>query len=273
MIKNKKIKNKYTAPALEKGLDILELLSHSKNGLTQAEIANYLNRSVNEIYRMLNILTLRHYIEVDKKTDVYNLTYKLLEISFHHQPIKNLIEKSVPIMREVARLCNQSLHLSIYSAGKLLVIAQVDSPSTFNYAVAVGSTFDLLETSSGRVLLSFQNEFERNRRLKRRKIFIKLEKNYHLSLSELKIIENKFSSKTIHEILKKGFEVVESLQIKGITNISVPLFDYSGTAIAAITIPFATRINSQNNLNIKKTREILLDYTKGLSKIFGYQQK
>ena len=106
-------------------------------------------------------------------------------------------------------------------------MAQVDSPSAFNYAVAAGSTFDLLETSSGRVLLSFQNEQERSRRLKRRKLFIKLEKNYHLSFSQLKSIENKFSSKTIHEILKNRYEVVESLQIKGITNISVPIFDNS----------------------------------------------
>ena len=38
----KKNKINYSAPALEKGLDILELLSKSKNGLTQAEIAKKL---------------------------------------------------------------------------------------------------------------------------------------------------------------------------------------------------------------------------------------
>ena len=113
-----KKKIKYTAPALEKGLDILELLSQSKDGLTQAEIANKLKRSVNEIYRMLNILTQRNYIEADKNSDIYNLTYKLLETSLNHHPIKNLIQKTIPMMRELAQLCNQSLHLSIYSAGK-----------------------------------------------------------------------------------------------------------------------------------------------------------
>ena len=41
-------KNTYSAPALEKGLDIIELLSRSFLGLSQAEIAKELKRSVNE---------------------------------------------------------------------------------------------------------------------------------------------------------------------------------------------------------------------------------
>ena len=57
-MKQKKLSKSYSAPALDKGLDILELLSSSDNGLTQAEIASRLNKSVNEIYRMLS--TLRH---------------------------------------------------------------------------------------------------------------------------------------------------------------------------------------------------------------------
>ena len=59
-----KTKKNYSAPALEKGLDIIELLSESSDGFSQAEIAKELNRSVNEIYRMLNILVSRNYIEL-----------------------------------------------------------------------------------------------------------------------------------------------------------------------------------------------------------------
>ena len=41
----KKNKKNYSAPALEKGLDIIELLSDSNQGLSQAEIAKKLNTS------------------------------------------------------------------------------------------------------------------------------------------------------------------------------------------------------------------------------------
>ena len=73
-----KVKKNYSAPALEKGLDIIELLSKSSIGFSQAEIAKELNRSVNEIYRMLNILALRNYIELDEDTERYKLTFILL---------------------------------------------------------------------------------------------------------------------------------------------------------------------------------------------------
>ena len=266
-----KLKKNYSAPALEKGLDIIELLSKSSVGFSQAEIAKELKRSVNEIYRMLNILVARNYIELNQDNDRYKLTFKLLQLSSQHQPIKNLMQKSLPMMREVAQLCNHSVHLSIYYAGKLLVIGQVDSPSSFNYSVTTGSTFDLLETSSGRVILAFQTVEERRRRLERRKLFIKLQKKKNnLPSSDL---EKKFSSKIIHEIKKNKCEVVKSLQVNGVTNISVPVFDHTNQAIAAVTIPFLQRIkkDSLNDISLISTTKILKDHALTLSKSLGFQ--
>ena len=266
-----KSKKNYSAPALEKGLDIIELLSRSSAGFSQAEIAKELERSVNEIYRMLNILVARNYIELDLDNDRYKLTFKLLQLSSQHQPIKNLMQKSFPMMREVAQLCNHSVHLSIYYAGKLLVIGQVDSPSSFNYSVTTGSTFDLLETSSGRVILAFQTVEERRRRFERRKLFIKLQKKKNnLPSSDL---EKKFSSKIIHEIKKNKCEVVKSLQVNGVTNISVPVFDHTNQAIAAVTIPFLQRIkkDSLNDISLISTTKILKDHALTLSKSLGFQ--
>jgi DNA-binding IclR family transcriptional regulator len=266
-----KPKKNYSAPALEKGLDIIELLSSSILGYSQAEIAKQLNRSVNEIYRMLTILVSRNYIELDEDTERYKLTFKLLQLSSKHQPIKNLMQKSLPMMREVAQMCNHSVHLSIYYAGKLLVIGQVDSPSFFNYSVKIGSTFDLLETSSGRILLAFQTEEERQRRLKRRKLFMKLQKKKNITF--LSVLEKKFSSKIIFEIIKNNCEVVKSLQIDGVTNISVPIFDHTDQAIAAVTIPFLQRINrnSLNDLNLIKTTKLLKEQALQLSKNLGFR--
>ena len=231
-------KKNYSAPALDKGLDILELLAVSASGLTQAEIAEHLNKSVNEIYRMLNTLKVRNYLEFDSSTDSYKLSYKLLNLSASFNPTKTLLQKANPIMREITTLIGQSIHLSIYTAGKLLVIAQNDSGSKFNYHVTVGSTFDLLETSSGRVILTFQSEKERQRRLLRRKTFLSFDKKSNLPKVKIKELEKKYSKQTIHRIKKDGCEIVKSLQISGITNISFPIFDYSGYAIAALTALF-----------------------------------
>ena len=53
---------RYAAPALEKGLDILEAFASEPAGLTGSEVARRLGRSVGEIFRMLVCLERRGYI-------------------------------------------------------------------------------------------------------------------------------------------------------------------------------------------------------------------
>jgi DNA-binding IclR family transcriptional regulator len=53
-------KTTYSAPALEKGFDIVELLGPAPDGLTPTEIAQKLNRSLSEIFRILVVMERRH---------------------------------------------------------------------------------------------------------------------------------------------------------------------------------------------------------------------
>ena len=269
-MKQKKQFRNYNAPALDKGLDILELLSNSNGGLTQAEIASQLNKSVNEIYRMISTLRNREYVEFNKETDIYNLSYKILNMAAKFEPVKSLTSRANPLMKEITIKTNQSIHLAIFTRGRILLIAQQDSPSFFNYHMSVGSNIDALQTSSGRVILTFQTEEERDRMMERRKFYIKLDKNPNTNSSDLKKIENKFSKKTMQKIYKDRFEVVKSLQIKGVTNITVPIFDFTNSAVAALTIPFVDRIIG-NELNIKLVTNLLVSYGKKLSFNIGYR--
>ena len=54
---------KYRAPALEKGLDILELLARHGAPMTTSQMAATLGRSVSELFRMVLALEFRGYIE------------------------------------------------------------------------------------------------------------------------------------------------------------------------------------------------------------------
>ncbi len=264
------VQSYYSAPALDKGLDIIELLAVSADPMTQAQIASHLGKSVNEIYRMLNTLKERGYLDFNEKSDQYSLSYKLLTLVSSFNPIKTLIEKAIPAMKEITVKTQHSIHLSIYTAGKLLVIAQQDSPSPFNYHVAVGSTFDLLETSSGRVLLTFQSEQERKRRLQRRKLFMNTDTstNRNVPKNLIKRIEKQYTNKTIHKIKRSGCEIVKSLQIEGVTNISYPIYDNSCYAVAAITTPFIRKLYEK--ITVKEASEILSKYSIKLSKELGY---
>ena len=53
--------DRYRAPALDKGLDILEVLASQARGLTRAEIVKEMGLGPSQIYRMLERLVARGY--------------------------------------------------------------------------------------------------------------------------------------------------------------------------------------------------------------------
>ncbi|QOH38749.1 sugar-specific transcriptional regulator TrmB family protein [Burkholderia cepacia] len=120
--------DRYRAPALDKGLDILELLSEQKEGLTRTEITKELGRNASEIYRMLERLVARRYVMRSTGGDRYTLSLKLFSLAHRHPPMSRLIAEALPPMQRFADSSEQSCHLSVYDRGNLLVIAQVDGP-------------------------------------------------------------------------------------------------------------------------------------------------
>src|ERR1700675_4903352 len=75
---------RYAVPALDRGLDVIELLAREIDGLTLNEIARLLGRTSSELFRTLNALCRRGYIGQDG--DRYSLTLKLFELAHRHKP-------------------------------------------------------------------------------------------------------------------------------------------------------------------------------------------
>jgi DNA-binding IclR family transcriptional regulator len=232
-----KAEKKYQAPALEKGLDILEVLSNHASGLSQVEIARELGRSVGEIFRMLVVLCDRGYLSLDPHTDRYALTTKLFEVSHRYPKIKRLTSLAVPVMNALSEKLQQSVHLAIISEGRVLVIGQVDSPGYHLMSVRLGAKLDVWKASSGRVILAHSPKSELDQ-------FIVA----HPPGSEE---ETNAIRKELAKVRKKGYEERKSYVIKGVVNISVPLVDYSGQAIACLTIPMIESVEGDNRAKRK----------------------
>src|SRR5580698_9090057 len=115
--KPKKVMN-YATPALEKGLDVIELLAHQPEGLTKSEVARKLDRTVSEIFRMLLCLERRGYIaQVDQ--DRYALTLKLFKLVQEHPPTERLIPDAFPVMNRFAHETLQSCHIGVLESARV----------------------------------------------------------------------------------------------------------------------------------------------------------
>jgi DNA-binding IclR family transcriptional regulator len=57
-------------------------------------------------------------------------------------------------MRDLSRSLRESVHLSVLSRGKLVVLAQEESPEPRRLSIEVGGRFPVVHTVSGRLLLA-----------------------------------------------------------------------------------------------------------------------
>ena len=227
-----KAREKYRAPALEKGLDIVELLAEHGNGLSQSDIAGALNRSQSEIYRMLTTLVRRGYVVRTAEADRYVLSLKTFVLSQRHPPVSRLLELAAPRMRALARRAWQSCHLGMESNGDIVVVASAESPGNWGLALRVGTVIGLGNTGTGRVLAAFCD----------RRDFQDLVDQHRLAAGEPPIDRDALSEHA-RRIRQLGYERMPSATAIGITNLSYPVFDNSRRAIAAVTCPFLERID------------------------------
>src|SRR5437879_11625523 len=132
-------RTRYAAPALEKGLDILELLASISEALSHREIAGRLGRTVNEVFRMLVCLEERGYISRTGSDERYQLTLKLFEIVHRHHPLQRLIAQARPLVQRVASDTAQSCHLAMLNHAEVVVVAQFDAPGIMGFSVRLGA--------------------------------------------------------------------------------------------------------------------------------------
>ena len=216
---------RYRAPALDKGLDILEILSAQPEGLTRAELVRAMARSPSEIYRMLERLVARGYVTRAEGGDRYALSMKLFLLAHRHPPLRRLAAEAQPAMDGYARETGQSCHLVVPGRRVAVVIAHAMPESTWEFRVRVGAELDFFGTGSGRTLLAFQGTERRTATL---------------ALWGLTGAEAALAAIAPHlaEVRRAGYREAPSAQLSGVVDLSVPILGPDGDAFAALTCAF-----------------------------------
>jgi DNA-binding IclR family transcriptional regulator len=222
-------KRYYPTPALEKGLDILELFASTPAGLTVSEVARKLNRTVSEIFRMLLCLEQRGYLAQSSNKERYHLTLRLFRLGQEHPPTKRLVTEALPVMHWLAHELRQSCHLGVLDGGHVVILAQVDSPESTGFYVKVGSKVDLMIAATGHVILAHQTPDACDRAIEEWTRETKKKKPADLEehLAKIRI---------------RGYERRASYEVTGVINISFPVLNAQGNAVAGLTIPYVKRI-------------------------------
>jgi DNA-binding IclR family transcriptional regulator len=227
---------RYAVPALDKGLDILEVLSSQASGMTLKQIAEALGRTMNEVFRMVNYLHYRGYIDRLEPGGIFRLSMRLFELAHRFPPTARLLEVAVPAMRVLARNVEESCHLSLLHHQQILVVAQTESPARWQFSVRMGATFSISSTASGRVILAFSPpEFT--------------EQLLGLLPEEIGTAQELASlHRRLREIRKQGYEQISHETLQGVADISCPIFGHTNEVLAALTVPVLLGHRDQDSL-------------------------
>lgn len=197
----------YPAPALEKGLEIIELLALAQTPLSARAIAERLGRSKNEIFRMLFVLIERGYLDRDPATDEIALSNRLFELGMRVPRARDLVEVATPALEALSEKIGQSSHLVVLSKAETVVIVAVAGPGDINFTLRLGYRRPAAASTSGQVILAFRDGADAN----------------------------------LKAIAADGFLIADSHDVVGVTNISAPILDRKGQAIASVVVPYLNR--------------------------------
>jgi DNA-binding IclR family transcriptional regulator len=213
---------RYRAPALEKGLDVIELLAAEKSPLNLSAISQRLGRSSGELFRMLQVLEFKGFITSAESGSGYVLTNKLFALAMAQAPVRSLVETALPIMRKLTQEIGQSCHIAVASEDQIVVITRIERPGDLGFSVRIGYRREIARATSGQVLFAYQNDEVRRNWLKR---------------CRLKGEAADAFVQRADAVRARGHHEAASDFVRGIIDLSAPILR-GDTAIAALTCPF-----------------------------------
>jgi DNA-binding IclR family transcriptional regulator len=230
---------KYRAPALDKGLDIIELLATASAPISISEISEGVGRSRGEIFRMLQVLEERDYITRGEGDSGYSITSRLFRLGMEQPPVKSAVETALPIMHRLADQVDQACHLVVPSREQIVVIARVDPPGDIGLVVRVGHRRPLSQSASGHVLLAWQNDEVRER-------WLALITESEPDLDHKKLLQE------VDLIRARGYASTVSREVDGVIDLSAPIMEHDH-AVCALTLPFIERLSSSSDIDTTRS--------------------
>jgi DNA-binding IclR family transcriptional regulator len=213
---------RYRAPALEKGLDVIELLAADKSPLNLSAISQRLGRSSGELFRMLQVLEFKGFITTAENGSGYVLTNKLFALAMAQAPVRSLVETALPVMRKLVQDIGQSCHIAVASEDQIVVITRIERPGDLGFSVRIGYRREIIRATSGLVLFAYQDDEVRRAWIKRCRLKGEAAESF---------------VQRADVVRARGHHEAASDFVRGIVDLSAPILR-GDVAVAALTIPF-----------------------------------
>ncbi len=248
----------YAAPALAKAFEILDLLAAYPEGALVSEMATALGRSVGELFRIVVVMEQSGYLNRSEIDDRYTVSYKILDLAYRSTPAQNLTRAATPDMQRLAAETEQSCHLVVPNGAHGLVIAREENPGARGFSLRLGASIDMIQSCSGQVILAFSPPHKAERIIAQ------------AGKLRGKPIDKRWLEERLAHVRGLGHDRRESPITNGVTDISYPIFSFSGDIVAALTIPFLQLIDGSQRVRLDEVDALLRAAARRISLRLGF---
>lgn len=217
----------YSAPALEKGLDILECLATSDEPLTTRALAERLGRSKNEIFRMVHVLLRRGYLSRMPGSEGLSLSGKLFGLGMRTPASRALVPAALPEMEAFSDRTGLSANLVVLHGGETVIAATTIGASTAGITLGLGYGKKALDARSGLAILAYQAGPSGERLMRE-------------AIAAIGGTPPSDLDERLAAIRKQESFIVASRDILGVNDVICPIRDGRGVALASLLVPCLT---------------------------------
>lgn len=239
--------------SLARGLKILNLLEHSRNGMGTTEVANQLDIDKSSASRLLHTLAKYGFVEQDADTARYLLGPQLVTLGQHLLNRITLRDHARPYLHELVDKTGECAHLAIQAQRQALYIDQVESTAALRVESEIGTLSPLYCTALGKVLLAFGDVILPD----------KLKSYTHRTLIDRSTLETQLA-----QTCKRGYAIDDEEYNYGVRCVAAPVYDHQSRLVGAIGISGpAARVTLER---IDEFGAVVRSTAKALSTRLGY---
>jgi IclR family transcriptional regulator, acetate operon repressor len=209
-------------------VDILELLAKSPEGLALRDVSAQLEAPKSSLLPLLRALTARGYLAQGRAGE-YRLGPGALDLGAAAPAQRELVEVARPAVVDLMRRTGETVFVGVLSSDRhsIVYVDKVDSDHVIRYAGGVGDRRPLHATSSGKAILAFLSEDEREEILQS----LSLARHTERTVTSLAALRT-----SLDEIRRTGVSVTTEEVVQGASGIAAPVFDRYGRVAGACAI-------------------------------------
>lgn len=239
------VANRYTVPAIDRALTVLQCLARSRDGLRQSAIAEATDIPKSTLFRIMTTLEEQGCVVRDEDEKTYRLGLTVWELGNAFLNQSTLLETAETHMKRVADACEESIFLGMLDDGEVIYVRRVESPKSAVVVRKLGQRAPVYCTATGLSMLAFLPSDEAARILDEQELQAHAP-NTTTNRSDL--------TRTLEEIRHTGVAVVDGEYNPSLLCVSAPILNADERPVASLTAALLSAAATDDDIDAMKSQ-------------------